>query len=161
MKILIGAAIAAVLSLACAAPSFAMGGGLNWVPSQKGSPLPRGAVYGGDNGDGTSLYVCRANYNGGTHPGKLYAGNCNIGWGGKEIVIGRYEVLVGSTFWDAPTPGGGIVGGDNGDRRTPLVICRVAHRGGQHPGKLLAGKCNFGWGGQEIVSPTYQVLYPN
>jgi len=47
----------------------------------------------GHEANGTPLYVCRANYNGGVHPGKVVAGNCNIGWGGNEIVLHSFEVL--------------------------------------------------------------------
>lgn len=40
------------------------------------------------------LYVCRAAYQNGVHPGKIVGQNCNIGWGGQEIRVPQYEVLM-------------------------------------------------------------------
>ena len=62
---------------------------LAWV---KG-PSAKGMITGGSE-TGRSLPVCRAAYKSGTHPGKVVAGKCNIGWGGKEIVLSTFEVLV-------------------------------------------------------------------
>jgi hypothetical protein len=39
------------------------------------------------------LRICRAAYGSGTHPGKEWAGNCYIGYGGKEFAQGNYQVL--------------------------------------------------------------------
>jgi len=50
-------------------------------------------VYGGAE-RGRKLGVCRASYKGGTHLGKVVAGKCNIGWGGKGIVLKSFQVLV-------------------------------------------------------------------
>lgn len=44
-----------------------------WIP--KGS-IPANAVVGGREND-RDLYVCRASYEGGLHPGKIISGNCN------------------------------------------------------------------------------------
>ncbi|MCX7855749.1 MAG: DUF3421 domain-containing protein, partial [Anaerolineae bacterium] len=41
--------------------------------------------------DGQPLAVCRAGFRGGVHPGKVVAGHCNIGWGGKEESVKPYE----------------------------------------------------------------------
>jgi hypothetical protein len=51
-------------------------------------------VVGGNQHDG-NLYVCRAYYNGGIHPGKTKNGwgACNIGWGGSEIGVSNFEYL--------------------------------------------------------------------
>jgi|GEM_PF-2491046 len=51
------------------------------------------AVIGGRE-DGHPLYVCRARYRGGIHPGKVVGRNCNIGYDGREIVRRNYEVLI-------------------------------------------------------------------
>lgn len=40
------------------------------------------------------LYVCRANHKKGVHPGKIVGKNCNFGWGGKEVFVPNYEVLM-------------------------------------------------------------------
>jgi len=42
---------------------------------------------------GRVLYICRASYKGGMHPGKVVSRKCNIGWGGKEVALSKYEVL--------------------------------------------------------------------
>ena len=66
-------------------------GGVKWASST--GRLPANAFIGGSE-PGRKLAVCRAPYKGGTHPGKVVAGKCNIGWGGKEIVLRTFEVLV-------------------------------------------------------------------
>ncbi|MGK0289669.1 MAG: hypothetical protein ACI86H_001115 [bacterium] len=44
---------------------------------------------------GQPLYICRAYYRGGKHPGKYRSGfrGCNIGWGGREVTVQRFEIL--------------------------------------------------------------------
>jgi len=57
--------------------------------------LPTNAVKGGVDQNGkVPLYICRAHHINGVHPGKLLNGKCNIGWGGSEVVLHRFEVLV-------------------------------------------------------------------
>ena len=43
---------------------------------------------------GGQLLVCRAKYRDGWHPGKVVINDCMIGYGGKEVQIGDYQVLV-------------------------------------------------------------------
>lgn len=66
-----------------------------WVAASNGK-IPSGSLVGGNEANGEKLYVCRANYKGGVHPGKVRKafGACNIGWGGKEVAVNPYEVLV-------------------------------------------------------------------
>ena len=46
---------------------------------------------------GQPIYVCRAKIsNGSVHPGKVWNGNCNIGYGGNELVIADFEYLTGA-----------------------------------------------------------------
>jgi hypothetical protein len=40
------------------------------------------------------LPVCQVAYKKGIHPGKVVAGKCIIGWGGKEHALRPYEALV-------------------------------------------------------------------
>ncbi|WP_288940729.1 DM9 repeat-containing protein [uncultured Roseovarius sp.] len=40
------------------------------------------------------LLVCRAKYKGGIHPGKVVINDCMIGYDGREVQIGDYDVLV-------------------------------------------------------------------
>jgi hypothetical protein len=132
-------------------------GDVKWAAST--GRLPANAFIGGSEGS-RKLAVCRAAYKGGTHPGKVVAGKCNIGWGGKEIVIGKFEVMtdkgVKLAWVKGPSAKGMIIGGSETGRTLP--VCRAAYKGGTHPGKVVAGKCNIGWGGKEIVLSTFEVL---
>ena len=44
-------------------------------------------------GPARDLFICRASYNGGLHPGKVVDGNCNIAADGGERRIPQYEVF--------------------------------------------------------------------
>ena len=141
------------------------------------------AVVGGQEANGASLWICRANYQGGLHPGKLVGNRCNIGFGGDEIQTTDYEVLVsdrsqvsnippniphpnnypGSSphgtqfYWSSELVGNNTfpVGRENSQL---LYACRTSYQGGIHPGKLINNHCNFGFGGEELQSLNYQVL---
>jgi Protein of unknown function (DUF3421) len=118
--------------------------------------VPFGAVRGGTDVGGQPLYLCSARYNGGLHPGKLRRefGACYIPFGGHEVALKNYAVLV--PRWLAFPPAGNIIPsfdfqtGNEADG-TPLYTCRDLFNGGIHPGKYLEsiGRCNFGWGGRE------------
>ncbi len=138
--------------------------GPHWIDMLEGYPLPANAVLGGgENNPSRGLYVCRASYQGGMFPGKLVAGDCNISWGGDEIRLPRYQVLVShmNKYGWLPAnygaiPPNAIPGGfENG--RT-LYICQANWQGGVHPGKVLGGGCDFGYGGIRISVPFYNVL---
>lgn len=134
---------------------------LNWVGASNGD-IPPNAVVGGSE-SGRRLYICRAEYNGGVHPGKVVGNNCNFGWGGEEILAPFYEVLTAPRnvriVWieasNGRVPAGAIAGGieANEDR----FICRASHNKGVHPGKIVGSNCNISWGGQEILKRNYQV----
>lgn len=134
---------------------------MSWTPVS-GGLLPSGTFIGGQE-PGRQLPICRAAYNNGVHPGKVVAGKCNIGWGGKEIVLTSYQAMVTdpkAVRWvpsaGGQLPAGAIIGGEEPGRQLP--ICRGAYDNGVHPGKVVAGKCNFGWGSKEIVLTSYEVL---
>jgi len=147
-----------------------------WVHHSPGQPLPSERYQPGyDNGPSKGkLGVCRTNYNGGIHPGKIFDVHCNIGWGTKEVVLDDFDVLIASTapnaFWymeprnlDLPQalPGGV----ENGNI---LYVCIADYWTGgfppflqwhgQHPGKYIGGRCNFGWGGREIEGDRFWLL---
>jgi hypothetical protein len=136
-----------------------------WIDSASGAPLPANAVAGGEE-NGHRLYVCRASYNGGVHPGKVVAGNCNIGFGGDEIVLQQYQVLVTDVSphsfpeWGAPKDelAGAFVGGRESSG-SPLAVCRAAYNGGIHPGKVVGDNCNIPYAHREIHVPQFEVLY--
>jgi hypothetical protein len=129
-------------------------------------PQLANGVYGGEAGN-LKLYVCRAKQEDGVHPGKYFNNQCNISWGGQEIALtSDYELLVNTqpdnaqflaqnwairgdasaTFW------GGYVG------TTPMRVCQTWAQDGTHLGKEFAGRCYYGWDGQEVASPEYAVL---
>lgn len=68
-----------------------------WVDAE-GGQIPANAVEAGREAPAgnEALYICRAEFKNGTHPGKIRSAfrGCNIGWGGKEIAVNRYQVLV-------------------------------------------------------------------
>lgn len=133
-----------------------------WVPMQSGQDLPVNTVIGGGQFPNTTLYVCRANYRGGVHPGKYFSGNCNISWGGREMVMTNFEVLVSPTplAWVGSSNGGiphhALPGGT--EHHQTLYICQADYQNGTHTGKIIGRNCNFGWGGREISVPNYNVL---
>jgi len=146
-----------------------------WVGSSRGEPLPPNALLGGIEGVGPNrgahLHVCRAILADSVHSGKLIGGSCNIPFAGRENEVARYEVAVATGgAWGPPSPGyaGALVGGYEPGRT--LYVCRVNYREpitggyldrGFHPGKVVDGKCNFGWGGREIDSySNFEVFYP-
>jgi hypothetical protein len=63
--------------------------------------VPPNAVPSGNDGAET-LYVCRATYMTGIHPGKLGHGHCYIGYGGKEVVLETFDLLMNMT--EPPPP---------------------------------------------------------
>lgn len=132
-----------------------------WVSANNGS-IPSGSMVSGHEANGEKLYVCRANYEGGVHPGKVRSafGACNIGWGGKEVPVKEYETYV---VWQkaegGKVPSSAIVAGkeSNGEK---LYICRGNYKGGVHSGKVRSAfkACNLSWGGQEVKVNSYEVL---
>lgn len=130
---------------------------LTWI-SYEGN-VPENAVSGG-NENGSDLPVCRGAYNGAVHPGKLIANKCNIGWGGREIELSSFDVLVNSGVplkWVRYTgqipPGAVEAGVENG--KSLFVGQFTRPDGSVHAGKVF-GKpgnyiFNYGYGGKEIT----------
>jgi hypothetical protein len=54
---------------------------------------PASATFTGGSVNNTPMRVARAAYVGGWHLGKEWAGKCNIGYGGREVAEGVYQVL--------------------------------------------------------------------
>lgn len=136
---------------------------VRWVNANLGSPIPYDAVVGGSQSRPyATLYVCRGNYAGGVHPGKLIGGKCNIAWGNREITLSGYQILASKDNLDwvevngGEIPDGAIRGGYEGGKI--LYICQAYYRGGRHPGKVWNHTCSIGWGGQSHFVPNYSVL---
>lgn len=147
-----------------------------WVSDERGG-VPDGAEpMGVEQPPGSEpLWACRAMYAGpgkgpGVHVGKVgrHLGGCRIGYGGTEVNVESYDVLVGRVRW-LPTQGdqiprGALAAGHEGpeDGGAPLLLCRAqypAGTSGVHIGKTRSGfgGCNIGWGGREITVREYEV----
>ncbi len=131
---------------------------LEWVASQ--GDMHENAVAGGFE-NGVNQQDCRANYNGGMHPGKVVSGNCNIGWGGKEIVATEYEILVNMgnmpltwVTYAGKIPSNAVMGGSDGTQ-TYYVGQFTRPDGSVHAGKVFGPPggyiFNYGYGGAEVT----------
>ena len=140
----------------------------DWISGEGGRTPPK-AVVAGNNSTGQPLYVCRAQYEGGLHPGKL-AGtspNCNVSHDGREYSISDYEVLVGDgynwvTVYSGEIPFDALPGGKD-QQGDILYICRGDVNSKWQPGKMsraLDG-CSIPHEGKELKAPWYEVLVGN
>lgn len=66
---------------------------LTWVESSNGD-IPTNAIPGGI-ANGNTLYICQADYQNGTHPGKLVGNNCHFSMRGQEFMTAYYNILTG------------------------------------------------------------------
>ena len=64
---------------------------LSWVESSNGDIPPRAIPGGIARGD--TLYICQADYQNGTHPGKLVGNNCHFTMRGQEFMTAYYNIL--------------------------------------------------------------------
>lgn len=135
-----------------------------WVKTSNGRLVghPQKA---GKETNGKPLYICKAKFKGGIHPGKTRPAfrGCNIGWGGKEHVVANYKLFFANQKWkngaNGSIPANAIRGGKE-SKGTPLYVCRANIKGGRHIGKIRSGfrGCNVGFAGKEYRIPRYQVL---
>jgi hypothetical protein len=168
-QVILRGAIAAgvALTIGLAGPAHAEP---KWVPATNGS-VPPGAVAGGEEATGETLYVCRASYMGSKHPGKTRAAfqGCNFPYGGKEIGMHvDYDVLVdrgggGMPAWvaarDGVIPKEAVLAGQ--ELGLSVFVCRGRPRGGGlHLGKIRADfhGCALAFNGAEEGVDAYEVL---
>ncbi|KDQ21376.1 carbohydrate-binding module family 12 protein, partial [Botryobasidium botryosum FD-172 SS1] len=118
-----------------------------WV-GVTGKDIPNNAIEGGRDRDGSPLYIARAFYEGGVHPGKCGRGlrkGAVIGYGNKEIELDQYEVLVGdqnSVRWNKESgeinfqalSGQPVEGGREANGKV-LYIAQANYNNTTHPGK--------------------------
>lgn len=163
-KFMCGAALAAAAALQAEEPS--------WIPGT--GEVPALAVYAGSE-QGNSYYVCRGEYMGGLHPGKLHAGKCNIEFALGEIVLETYEVLLEEADYvrwvpdsmGAAPPDAFPVGSEDGgtlyscaaevqqhDPSTGEVMGSL----GIHAGKIKSNNCHVPYGGGAYLTERYAVL---
>ncbi|KAL2916007.1 hypothetical protein HK105_204431 [Polyrhizophydium stewartii] len=145
---------------------------VSWVPCN-GNAIPPNAIQAGREADGKPLFVARASINGGVHIGKAcqaWRTGANISFGGREVAMVGYEVLVGnpaavrwvpqhSYVTPQRIPGMLVQGGHEPDGQ-PLFVARATYMGGVHPGKAgthLKG-AHIAYGGEEFHLLDYEVL---
>ncbi len=168
----------------CAAAQYPPGypgEGVYWQRAQAPYTPGPGAISGGPGADpnpGSPMYICRARYQGSLQPGKWVGGNCNIAYGGQEIVRSSFEIAYGNAAWQRyQGAGNGLIQTGTDSDGSPLYTCRVRFRtgpanfpqvpgfpfgsdAGWQPGKLLNGSCHVPFGGKEIVQGApFEALY--
>ena len=129
------------------------------------SVTPSGAFRGGNEADGSPLYVARTHHEGGVHIGKARqnAAEAFIPYGGEELIVDNYEVYVGKGKWlsisNGRFPKGAVVGGNENDG-SYLYVVRAYIGGGWHIGKARenAREAFIPYGGKEELVTDYQVL---
>ncbi|ORX69528.1 hypothetical protein DL89DRAFT_205938, partial [Linderina pennispora] len=143
-----------------------------WVSCSNGH-IPPNAVQGGIERDGKPLFVARAMYKGGLHPGKaaphLEDGGCNIGWGHKEITVSDYQVLCGDASrlrWVKQEGSLSIQGfvpvqAGHEESGEPLYIAKTLVDGSQQLGKCaphIKKGMSYPYGHKERDASEYMVL---
>ncbi len=114
----------------------------------------------------TPLVACRVAWHGGVQLGEVRQGGCAFGFGGQQVEVDGYEVLVTSPWmtWLAAVPlalsGTAIIGGSEGGE--PLYVCRAATAGGLHVGKIKRSAlgCSVVDGRREVVAERFELLMP-
>jgi hypothetical protein len=129
---------------------------MRWTPGAAGIPGDAMPV-----ADSSGLYICRASYNGGVHPGSIQPDGCHIGWAGSEVVIQNYAVLAGQGMWVPSDQDANAAFPAGQENRVPLLLCRAAFNNVIFPGKIVNGSCNIAAAGAERVVPSeFQLFYP-
>ncbi len=142
-----------------------VGGGLAWVRGNPDQPIDRRALEVGKMPDGFQVFACVASYNGGMHPGMtgMWIEGCSTGYGGREVVVRDYSVLIGRGNWvrsaNGQVPGNAMPAGNEANG-APLYICRARHDGLVYSGKTRPGfnGCNVPDSGQELTIRAFDVL---
>lgn len=146
--------------------------GVQWVSATNGH-IPGGAVQGGIEKDGAPLFVARAIYKGGLHPGKagrhIQDGGCVIGWGHKEINLSDYQILCGDASqlrWvnqegELNIQGFRPVEAGHEETGEPLYVAKTLAEGSQQLGKCaphIKHGMSFPYGHKERTTDSYKVL---
>ncbi|KAJ2617454.1 hypothetical protein H4S08_000296 [Coemansia sp. RSA 1365] len=149
--------------------------GVHWVNAAD-SFIPPNAVQGGLEKDGSPLFVARAIYKGGLHPGKaaqhIQDGGCSIGWGHEEINVREYQILCGDASqlrWvkqegALSIQGIKLVDAGHEESGKPLYIAKALYEGSQQLGKCaphIKKGMSFAYGHKERTTDNYLVLAYN
>lgn len=137
-----------------------------WVPSSGGSVV-QNALVGGRTINGEPLYIGRAHYAGSLTPGKIHTshGCLYFSYGGKEISMRQYEVLVSNPrTWircqiGGPLPPNLVHAGQDSDGHV-IYVGRAYHQGDQIPAKVIPSKraAYISYNGEEISVHEYELL---
>ncbi|KAG9086773.1 hypothetical protein FRC06_002880 [Ceratobasidium sp. 370] len=146
-------------------------GPVAWVLTH-GNQIPKGAFVGGQESDGTPLYIARTFFENGIHPGKVspnFKKGAIIGYDGEEVELENYEILVANpqavrwvdtSHFSAQSLGGTPVEGGREADGTPLYIVQAPYKDGVHPGKTSEklGNADISYGGDEKRINQFRVL---
>jgi len=148
-------------------------GPYTWVLTN-GKNFPQGAIEGGREKNGNVLYIARVFHEGGVHVGK--AGDhldkgAVIGYGGKEVEVDTYEILLGDTSkvkWVSVSdstfsPQAAVEGGKEANGTT-LFIAQAYYEGGTHPGKYsngMKGACIAYGKNEKVIKDNFRILILN
>ncbi|KAJ3034880.1 hypothetical protein HDV00_004568 [Rhizophlyctis rosea] len=146
--------------------------GVQWQVQYGDKPFPGNAIRGGQESDGSPLYVARSKHTDGSlqvgKAGPSTGGGCLYAWGGKELYSSVFEVLVGdqnAVRWvgvsgNAQPNGWSPVEAGKDTDGSPLYIAKADYEGSTQPGKAgpALGEGLIGWGGQQRKVQNYQVL---
>ncbi|CAO1428123.1 unnamed protein product [Diamesa hyperborea] len=146
---------------------YLVGSGLHWIGSGNGH-APAGAVLAGNDKSGEPHYIGRAHHSGSLTPGKIHQshGCLYIGYGGHEVAIKQYEVLVAQKRLQwvhceayMPVPHGAILAGNDADG-SPIFVGRAHHASDHLVAKVIPSKqiAYVSYDGQEIPKHTFEVL---
>ncbi|KAI8825758.1 uncharacterized protein EV422DRAFT_600244 [Fimicolochytrium jonesii] len=141
-----------------------------WVLTN-GNSIPAGALKGGQEANGTPLYIARAFHENSVQIGKASADlrdGAHIPYGGKEIAVFNYEILLGlenAVKWvdgEGPLKNKGeklVEGGREADGK-PLYIAQAHIKGSVQPGKVgeHLSKCCVAYGNDEKEEKHYRYL---
>lgn len=132
-----------------------------WVNMKSGMVLPKGAVIAG--GEPKNLYIlCRAQFKNGIYPGRLTESGCSISWGGLEVILNSFQILVcrSTLAWISVSHGSipayAIQGGMEDGH--PIYVCQAQYSNGVYPGKVIGEVCTISWQGKEVAIKDYKVL---
>lgn len=132
-----------------------------WVGASSAQPLPSNVLQAGEDG-GQPVYLCRAPYSAGMHPGKIVSGTCHITYGVKQVEVSDYQVLVDAVgSWKNATRGYDSALRAGWEHGHNLYLCRAQHEGALFPGKVVNGTCHINYGDGEISAKRFELFYPS
>ena len=148
---------------------YLIGNGFQWIGSANGH-APAGAVLAGNDKSGEAHYIGRAHHSGSLTPGKIHKSHecLYIGYGGHEVAIRQYEVLVAQQRCEVqwihceaymPIPHGAILAGNDVDG-SPIFVGRAHHESDHLVAKVIPDKqiAYVSYDGREIPKHNFEVL---